>query len=505
MSESTAADIARAGSPAALLRNAQARPTIFPVTPEFTNWRSEQRAWSETVALLDQLHHITDLFLSGPDALRLLSDTGVNSLADFPVDAAKQFVAVSDRGHLVGDAIVFHLEEDLYDLVGWHIVLDWVQFIGETGGYDVTFRRDATSLMREPGTPPELYRDELQGPHALAPLEAVIGEPVPPVRFFGMARLHIAGVEVRSLRHGMAGQPGFELFGPWADGPRVLSAILAAGERFGLVRVGARAYSSANLESAWVPSPLPAVFTGERAAAYLAWLPVERAGSLAGSYVSDDIEDYYLTPYDLGYGRSVAFDHDLIGRAALERHAAAPQRRKVTLVWDADDLAAIVASYVGDDLPAKYLEFPKVRYGLYQVDRVHVNGADVGVSHDVGYVTGLQSFVSLASLDPGYAEPGTEVTVVWGESPNSQKPAVEPHRQVEVRATVAPAPFSRHARENYRTSSGVSGARRAWPGGPGAGSPRTVRARPRPVPRAASVRARRRAAPAGRSRARRRR
>jgi len=44
------------------------------------------------------------------------------------------------------------------------------------------------------------------------------------------------------------------------------------------------------------------------------------------------------------------------------------------------------------------------------------------------------------------------VTVLWGENPNSRKPAVEPHRQVEIRATVAPAPFSAEARENYRRS-----------------------------------------------------
>jgi hypothetical protein len=42
------------------------------------------------------------------------------------------------------------------------------------------------------------------------------------------------------------------------------------------------------------------------------------------------------------------------------------------------------------------------------------------------------------------------VTVLWGEQPNSAKPTVEEHRQVEIRATVAPAPFVDFARENYR-------------------------------------------------------
>ena len=34
--------------------------------------------------------------------------------------------------------------------------------------------------------------------------------------------------------------------------------------------------------------------------------------------MSDDIEDYYTNPWDLGYGSFVKFDHDFIGRDALE-------------------------------------------------------------------------------------------------------------------------------------------------------------------------------------------
>jgi glycine cleavage system aminomethyltransferase T len=450
MAASASQVIAEAGSPVRYLRNAPARPTVFPVTPEFTNWRSEQRAWRESVALLDQSHHMTDLFISGPDALRLLSDVGVNSFADFPVNAAKQFVAVNHEGYLIGDAILFHLEEGRYDLVGWHMVIDWLQFHGERGDYDVTFERDGSSLVR--AGDPVLYRYEIQGPHALALMEKLTGGPVPHTKFFGMADFSIAGVRVRSLRHGMAGQPGFELFGPWADGERVRIAIVEAGEQFGLVLVGSRAYSSANLESAWVPSPLPAVFTGEDSSEYLQWLPAARLGSLAGSFASDDIEDYYLTPYDLGYGRSVAFDHDFIGRAALERIAAGPLRQKVTLVWDADDVAAAQRTLLEEGVPAKYIEFPKARYGQYQVDRVLAGGRDVGVSHDCGYIVGEQVFASLASVDAAVAAPGTEVTVLWGEEPNSRKPAVEPHRQVPIRAVVQPAPYSRFARENYRAN-----------------------------------------------------
>jgi glycine cleavage system aminomethyltransferase T len=265
-----------------------------------------------------------------------------------------------------------------------------------------------------------------------------------------MATFEIDGVQVRSLRHGMAGQPGFELFGPWADGERVRAALLAAGEGLDLVQVGSKAYSSSNLESAWVPSPFPAIFSGEGTEAYREWLPASRAGSLAGSVDSTAVEDYYLTPYDLGYGRSVSFDHEFIGRSALERHAAEQQRQKVTLVWRPEDVAAAIQTQFEPGVPAKYIDVPKARYGQYQVDRVLVDGRDVGISRDAGYLTNEHAFVSLASIEDDFAAQGTEVTVVWGETTPSAKPSVENHRQVRIRATVEPAPYSAFARENYR-------------------------------------------------------
>ena len=122
----------------------------------------------------------------------------------------------------------------------------------------------------------------------------------------------------------------------------------------------------------------------------------------------------------------------------------------MTLVWNPDDVAAAVRTLFEPGVPAKFIDFPKARYGQYQVDRVLVDGSDVGISHDVGYITNENAFVSLASIDDAHAEPGTAVTVIWGEEPNSRKPAVERHRQVPIRATVEPAPYSAFARENYR-------------------------------------------------------
>ena len=96
-------------------------------------------------------------------------------------------------------------------------------------------------------------------------IEKALGKTPPDLKFFNMATLTIAGKTVRALRHGMAGQPGYELFGPWDDGEAVHDALVEAGKEFGLRLVGGRAYSSNTLESGWIPSPLPAVYTGDDA------------------------------------------------------------------------------------------------------------------------------------------------------------------------------------------------------------------------------------------------
>jgi glycine cleavage system aminomethyltransferase T len=392
---------------------------------------------------------MTDLFVEGPDALRLFSDLAVNTFANFGPGRAKQFVAAAPDGHLIGDGILFHLDEDSFDLVGHPMVIDWVTFHLERGDYKATAVRDDNSAVRASG-PPTLYRYELQGPTAAALVEQVTGAPAPDVTFFHMAEFTIAGKRVRGLRHGMAGQPGFELFGPWTDGEAVLAALLEAGKDHGLVRVGAKAYSTANLGSGWVPAPLPAIFGDDPLLQeYREWLPVQKVGSVGGSLDSADISDYYLTPYDIGYGKTVKLDHDFVGREALEQLARTPPTRtKVTLVWNADDVTAAIGSLYRPGPGAKYIEMPKARYATHHEDTVLRDGKQVGISLDCGYLANEREMVSLATIDTALAEPGTEVTVVWGEKPVSAKPAVEDHVQVQIRAVVAPCPYD--ARDTYR-------------------------------------------------------
>jgi glycine cleavage system aminomethyltransferase T len=443
------------GNPVKLLRNSQTGPYVYPVVPsEFSNWRDEQRAWQQTCVLFNQSYHMTDMYVEGPDALKLLSDLGVNSFKGFVPDKAKQFVACNYDGYVIGDVVLFCLDTNLFNLVGRPSIHNWVQYHCETGGYNAKVERDERAAARLGPIVRKVYRYQVQGPNAMKVIEKVTGKPAPDIKFFNMSRVTIAGREVRALRHGMAGQPGLELFGPWADGDAVKAAIVEAGQEFGLRQVGARAYSSNTLESGWIPSPMPAVYSGEKMKAYRQWLPAncyEAIASLGGSFYSDNITDYYLSPYDLGYGSIVKFDHEFIGKESLQKMAASPKRTKVTLALDSEDVTKALGTMFQKENRAKYFDFPSAVYSTLPYDKVLRDGKMVGISTWCGYSANEGRMLTLAMIDNEHSEPGTEVTFVWGEEGGgSSKPTVERHVQTPIRAVVSPVPYSEVARVSYR-------------------------------------------------------
>ena len=458
MTRQSLEDLLQTVNPVEMLRSSQEGAYVYPVVAtEFSNWQHEQHAWTQTCVLYDQTHHMANLYLKGPDALKLLSHLGINSFANFPLNRAKQFVPCSYDGYVIGDGILFHLEENEYEWVGRVPVVNWFQFHVETGDWNVELMRDDRSPSRPMGkaVTRTQYRFQIQGPNAAQVIEKLNGGPFPDIKFFHTDYINIAGRKVRALRHGMAGQPGLEVWGPYNEYFEIRDAILEAGAEFGIVAVGARAYATNALESGWIPSPLPAVYTGDAMRSYREWLPAlgyeGRGGSIGGSFVSDNIEDYYMTPYQLGYGHMVKFDHDFIGREALERMDLASQRRKVTLAWNHEDVAKIFASFFDPSVvPYKFIEMPVSNYASANYDSILRDGKLVGYSMFSGYSGNEHSMLSLSTIDHDIPV-GTDVTLVWGEpGGGSAKASVErPHRQFEVRATVGPAPYTKEVREHY--------------------------------------------------------
>lgn len=432
--------IDQAGSPLALLWQPNARAWSPPVIEaEYAGWQREQTAAKDSVALSDLSHHMADLFIEGPDAVKLLAEHSANNYERFEIGQAKQFIAVTPHGHMISDGILMRDAEQRITLTGPAAAQNWIRYQGTHGGYDVSFSSDPDSAHRG-GLMPVLCRFQIQGPQALALAEKLFGEPLPPVRFFHSVPVTLNGRELRALRHGMSGQPGFEFIGAGGDGDYIKEALMKAGEEFGLVQVGARAYSTNGIESGWVPTQVPGIYTDANLRAYRAHLDsqsYEGMKPLNGSFFSPDIEDYYVTPYELGYGRSVNLNHDFVGRDALQLAAERPHRTKVTLKLDTADFVRALGSDPGFF----------VNYGRYRVER---EAALVGTTCQIGSIALVGGFLSLALVEPEHAIPGTEVTIIWGEHPGPDAGPDTDLRFAEVRATVHPSPFNEYARTQYR-------------------------------------------------------
>lgn len=458
---SLAATIARHANPVEMLRNSKIGMYVYPVVaPEFTNWRDEQRAWRESVVLYDQTHHMDELTVEGPDAEAFLSHVGINSFANFDLSRAKHFVPVTPAGHVVGDMIIFRERADKFILVGRAPTANWTRFQAAVGTWKVRLFHDPRSNSRPDGERVlrTHYRFQIQGPEADKIFAKINGGPVPEIKFFCVDWINIGSRRVQALRHGMAGAPGLEIWGPYADKHFIQSTIQQAARDVGvdLHLVGSRAYSTNTLESGWIPSPLPGIYTGSGVMAeYRDWLGAdsyEAVGSIGGSYVSDNIEDYYVNPFELGYGFYIGWKKDnFVGKDALSKMKGGVNRKKVTFEWNREDVLKIIASGFEEGTPYKWIDFPQPNYASSSADMVMRDGKMVGMSMFNGFSFNERCMLSLGVV-AGDVQEGDVLTMIWGEPDDTGKTSTERHKQAEIRVRVAPTPYARAAREQYADS-----------------------------------------------------
>jgi len=400
---------------------------------EYTNWFDEQRSWKDTCYVGDW-SFLANCRLRGPEALSLLSALSVNSFRDYDVGQGKHLVQCDEDGHVVAEGVLLRESDEAFVLHG--VPGYWTAYNLESGAYDATMEWRDT------------FNFQVQGPNALYVLEALVDESIRDVEFIHFATVTIAGREVTAVRMGMAGEVGFELQGPAEDGKAVWNAILEAGQDWGILELSAKTSSINHLEASFPTRGrdyVPAIF-GEAMADYRTWLEAASTRDLLtypieGSFDADDVSAWYRTPVELGWGGNVAFDHEFVGRAALSTEVRDPSRTIVTLVWDADDVVSGYASLFADGPAAKFMEMPHQQKRGMVADEVRRNGEPVGVSTCRGYSYYFREMLSLCVIGVEHNEPGTEVTVVWGEGEAPASPTVESHEPVAIRAHVAPAPY----------------------------------------------------------------
>ena len=107
------------------------------------------------------------LVQAGQGAIRLLSDLGTNTFKGFGPNKAKQYAPVNHEGYVIGDVILFGLEDGRFNLVGRPSVHNWVRYNAETGGYSVKCTVDDRAADQKGEIVRQAYRFQVQGPNAM--------------------------------------------------------------------------------------------------------------------------------------------------------------------------------------------------------------------------------------------------------------------------------------------------------------------------------------------------
>jgi glycine cleavage system aminomethyltransferase T len=239
------------------------------------------------------------------------------------------------------------------------------------------------------------------------------------------------------LRMGMAGTLAYELHGRVEDAIPVYNAILEAGAEFGIRRLGQRAYMMNHTEDGFPQAYYHFTYPWREDRDFMTYLRnkgMDRWWSfvwsdLRGS-LGTDLQLRYRNPVELGWAKMIKFDHDFIGRKALEREVTQPRRRMVTLVWNTDDVLKVHASEYRPGTPYLPMDDPNHAPGTgLWADAVHSGGRMIGMSSGRAYSYHFRKMLSLCSIDIAHADIGNEVSVTWGEAGQPQLP---------IRATVDP-------------------------------------------------------------------
>jgi len=405
--------------------------------PEYTDWRDENLSWKHTCYLGDW-SWLDEFQISGPDALRFLSEHMVNSVAKFAIGQAKHAIFCNLRGKVIGEGVLLRLGEEEFEYNARGPVVPWLEYRLAKGDYKAV----AKTTIRK-------FKFQVSGPNSLAVLEKVTGQNLRDIKFMHFRHTLVEGVEAAFLRQGMAGEIGFEVQGPGEHAELVREAILAAGQEYGIRQLGSRTAMINHLEAAFptiTHDYLPAVGDpAEREFFELHGARAPKPGSpewfksfarsvkVKGSFEGDSLDDWSRSPIELGWGKSVKFDHDFYGRGALEQEMADPKRKIVSLVWNSEDVIDVYTSLFQDEQPAyDYMEMPRHQWNCMYASKVLVGDRTIGVATSRGYSYFFRKMLSHCVIDIEHAEPGTEVTIVWGD-PSS--------RQKLIRATVASSPY----------------------------------------------------------------
>lgn len=381
---------------------------------EFNGWKPESLSWKTSCYIHTGLSGGV-ICIDGPDADEFIAQLCTNSLKSFPEGTMRHAVMCNDDGLVAAHGILQRYDNGQYR----HFAsVPWILFQATRGKFKVRAWME------------DCYLTQIAGPKSLEALQRASGEDLSDIAFLRYRTTRIAGKTVEVGRIGMSGNLAYEVRGPIEDGAAVFDAIYQANREIGIQRLGWRTYLVNHVEGGFPQMGWTFGFPMFREPGVREWLGPDHFAlrpQISGSYDPTDFRARSRTPFEVNWDSAVRFNHDFIGRAALEKAAASPeQRRTVTLRWNAEDVIDVYASlfrpgeeYRTMDLPTT----PTWAHGMLEhADRVLLDGREVGISSGTIYSYYLRETISMGCIDSAHLEPGTELIVEWGDHGRRIKP-----------------------------------------------------------------------------------
>ena len=391
-----------------------------------------ESAWIGTTLNISPVYDVY-----GPDAAKFLTSISVNDFTTLGFETIRHMIICNDKGQILDDGVVMRIGEDRFRTY-W--LNPPIQFLTEKSEMDV-HGEDITGKE---------YFIQIDGIKSLEILEDAFQMDLHDLKFAHRADLDVDGHPVRILRLGMSGWLGYEIHGPIEEYAYMYNRVMASGEKFGARELGTLAYNEFNHTEGGYPNigqhyAMPWFESDPELADFLREHPSQ--GGLNSNRVlvgsSTDLDERFATPYDVGWGFLVKYNHDFPGRAALEAVKDNPPRTLATLEWNAEDVGKVFAAMNDggekvDDISAKRdMNEPRNSYfgnTTYRADSVYdADGNKIGITAGRIHSYTYNAMLSLAFVKPEFAKEGTEVVVLWG-TPGT--------RQMKVRAKVAHTPYN---------------------------------------------------------------
>jgi len=391
---------------------------------EFNGWKPESMSWKTGCYIHTGLSN-TQFNFTGPDVEALFSSICVNSFAKFPIGSMKHAIMCTEDGLIATHAITQRNDENEYRFFAG---IPWPLHALQKSKFNVKAEFVPS------------YLTQVAGPTSLATLERATGESLGDIGFLKFRKARIAGKTVEIGRIGMSGNLAYEIRGPLDEGATVYDAVFKAGQDFGIQRLGWRTYLVNHVEGGF-PQMSWTFWTS-------AWEDPEFKKTvfkpaITGSVDPANMRARYRTPLEVGWEKAVRFDHEFLGRKALEAEAANPSRTVATLRWNPDDVLDIFASLLKPGEEYKTIDLPTsptwVDGFLAHADHILKDGREIGVSSGTIYSYYFREVLSMACIDISEAKIGNEVIVQWGDHGKRIK---------NVRATVERFPYLSEGRND---------------------------------------------------------